>query len=616
MNAETVALIVRPFQEILDDTLTAIVGGVVNEPIFYDLKEDLYLLAEPATDVRGITGMVSERAADGTLQPQQHTFQKSIDYVFRSNDNAVFWLPEGQRPDDETVFYVDYFRRDSRSPLSDINIGSVTRTLSEAIGREIATVYQQINEAYLSGFVDTAKGQSLNRVVAILGVKRKTKESAIGLVTFFRDPAAGDGNITIPENTLLSTDKGEATFFTAELRTLQRGQVRIDVPIRATPASGGSAGIVKAGDITKVAQPIAGINRVTNFEPTILGNEDETDPQLRARAKAVLRGLGKGTLAALANAIFENRAKLVEVYDPDSPPLKRTAPGTVRLLVESEPERFLSLRAAVEQTRAAGVHAMLLARYVFFKPRIRARIKPGVPPAGKVKITEQIIEAMQKYVDGLSAGNPARGDELLKAITSVQEVSNKAGEVKIVDVITSRADVGGPEPEKVVKTLLDAVNAAEANLIKAGSEIRDAALKTALDNVLKNSAQPATTGQANTGAAASPESEKVVKALLDAVNTAEANVTATNSAARDAALTISLDNVLNDTLSPVPTSQRIPDRSLVEGLVKGKTGESTGQRATDAEIEAGLFQVKAVVNGENWWVTLDVEPADIRLEEA
>lgn len=554
MNAETVALIVRPFQEIVDDILTAIVGGVVNEPIIYDVKEDLYVLAEPATGVRGVTGTLSGRAADGSLRPRQHTFQKTIDFDFRAADNALLWLPEGSRPDDETVFHVDYTRRDARSPLSDINIGSVTRTLSEAIGREIATVYQQINEAYLAGFVDTARGLSLDRVVAILGVKRKTRESATGLVTFFRDPAAGDGNITIPENTLLGTDKGEAGFVTAELRTLQRGQARIDVPARATPASGGEAGVVKAGAITKIAQPIAGISRVTNFEPTVLGEEDESDEQLRARAKAVLRGLGKATLAALAGAIFENRAKLAEVYDPNGPPLKRSAPGSVSLLVESEPERFISLRAAVEQTRAAGVRATLLARYVYFKPRIRARIQKGLTAAGKVKLAGQIIDAVQKYVDGLSAGEPARGRELLKAIAGVKEVGKGDGDVRIVDVITWRTDVGAPG--------------------------------------------------ANT----------LTKALLDAVNTAQSDLTLTDPAAREAALSLALENVLSLSMPPVPTGRRIPDRGLVEGVGEGEAGVATGQRATDAQIEAGLFQIKAVVDGDNWWVVLDVEPADIRLE--
>src|SRR5262249_61609242 len=105
----------------------------------------------------------------------------------------------------ETTFYVDYALPpgDSPSPLTDINVGSVTRTLSEAIGREIATVYEQINRAYLAGYIDTAEGTSLDLVVSILGVTRKPKELAVGLATFFR--AAGvDGSITIPAGTVVT----------------------------------------------------------------------------------------------------------------------------------------------------------------------------------------------------------------------------------------------------------------------------------------------------------------------------------------------------------------------------------------------------------------------------
>jgi hypothetical protein len=542
VNPETLNLIERPYQEIVDDILTAIVGGVVNEPIYFDIKEDLYPLSQPASDVRGITGTLLLADAQGEPQLIHHTFQKAVDFIFSEGDNAVVWQDSGTKPQDETIFYVDYFRRDSRSPLSDINVGSVTRTLSEAIGREIATVYQQINLAYLSGFVDTATGQSLDLVVSILGVTRKTKEFAQGLVTFFRDPSAGDGNITIPENTLLSTEKGEATFVTVELRTLQRGQARIDVPVRATFASKGEAGIVKAGAITTLAQPITGISRVTNFEATFLGAENETDEQLRARAKAKLRAIGKATIAALANVIFEGRAKLAEVFDPNSPPAKRTTPGTVALLIESEPERFLSLQAAVNETRAAGVQVTLVARYVFFKPRIIAKIAPGLTSAGKEKLIGQMIEAMQKYVDTLSSGDPATGEELLKAIKTVKEVKD----VKIVDVLTSQSDIGQPGPEALVKLLVDTINRGRANEI------------------------------------------------------------ATDSAARDTALSLALTNVLEG-ISLTPTGERIPNRDLVKG--------PSGQRATDAEMEEGKFQVVAVVGGEKWWVVLDVEPGDIVLSE-
>lgn len=546
MNADTVNLIERPYLEIVDDILTAIVGGVVNEPIFFDVKDDLYPLAEPARDVRGVTGTLTVNGSNGAPQPIHQSFQKTVDFVFSESDNAVIWQPGGKRPDDETLFYVDYFRRESRSPLSDINVGSVTRTLSEATGREIATVYQQINQAYLSGFVDTATGKSLDLVVSILGVRRITKDFATGLVTFFRDPAAGDGNITIAQDTVLSTEKEEASFVTIEPRTLQRGQARIDAPVRAGDKSKGEAGLVKAGAITRLAQPITGIARVTNFEDMVLAAEDETDEQLRARAKLVLRGIGKATLAALIKAITEGRGKLVEAFDPNSEPNKRTPLGMVTLLIEAEPERFPSLQAAVEETRAAGVLATLVARYVFFKPRIKAKLtNTSIPPAGRDKVKSQIIEAMQKYVDGLGQGDPAKGEELLKAIRSVKEISAKPEETKIVDVIVTQSDIVKPGPERLTEALLNAVN-----------------------TVLSD---PATT----------PDN-------------------------RQTGLRTTLETVLTETGSSTPTDRRKPNRGLLQG--------ASGQPATDAEIEAGTFQIIAIVEGDEWWVVLDIEPDDISLE--
>jgi len=474
MNSETHTLIERPYQEIVDDILTAIVGGVVNEPIFYDVKEDQYALSQPARDVRSITG---------THDSQHHTFQKTVDFLFSGTDNAVVWQDGGHHPDDETIFYVDYFRPNGGSPLTDINVGSVTRTLSEAIGREIATVYQQINQAYLSGFLDTAEGKSLDFVVSIFGLKRKTKDFAIGSVTFFRDPAAGDGNIAIPEGTPLRTEKGKAAFVTTQLRVLQRGQVRIDVPIRAGDASKGPDGVCKAGEITTLAQAITGIARVTNLEPTILGADDESDDDLRTRARVALRGLSKGTLFSLHQVIRERRATVAETWDPNGPPAKQSSPGSVVLLVESEPERFPDLRTDVEQTRAAGVLATLVARYVFFKPRLKVKLKPGLTADGTNKVLDEIIAKLQEYVDGLSAGDPAKGQELLAAIKKVKEVSDP----KIVDVMAWQSDLAQAGPEVLIDQLLTAIRTAPTT--------DEAALRAALLSTLTESTPTAPTGR-------------------------------------------------------------------------------------------------------------------------
>ena len=534
MNGDTLNLIERPYQEVVDDVLTAMVGGVVNEPIRYDLKADLYPLAEPAAGVRGVTGTAAER---------HHTFLAGVDFELSEGDNALVWTEDGTRPDDETTFFVDYIRREGRSPISDINVGSVARTLGEAIGREIATLYQQVNLAYLSGFIDTAEGRSLDFVVSILGVVRKTSEHAVGLVTFYRDPEVA-GNVTIAQGTRLATEKGEVLFETSQLRTLQRGQARIDVPVRAAPEFGGEAGLVGTGEITEMVQPVAGIARVTNLEPTARAAEDESDEELRARARAALRALGKATLAALDHVIREGRGTPLEFWDPNGPPAQRTDAGTVAVLLEAEPERFPGLRAAVEETRAAGVLATVTARYVFFKPRLTATLAGAITGTGKEKVQDEVIAALQAYVDGLTAGQPAVGAELLEAIErNVPDVSDPV----IKDVRVWRADIGRPGPEALVETLARAL------------------------------------------AGVAPMDEVGLRAVLTAV--------------------------LTEPPSTAPAGARIPDRSLLQAAADPAEPGAAGPPASDEQIESGEFQVSAQVEGKPWFVALDMERADVVIEE-
>lgn len=498
MDGDTTRLVNRPYGELVDDLLTSVVGGVVNEKIRFDVKVLSYPLAEPASAVRGITG---------TASGQWRTFLLDIDFVFSDVTNTVTWLEQGTVPDDDSTFLVDYFRVDSRSPLTDINVGSVTRTLSEAIGREIATVYEQINLAYLSAFIDTATGRSLDYVVSILDVTRKTAEFAEGLVTFFRAPGV-DGNITIPAGTRLTSATGDVVFTTSQLRTLQRGQQRIDVPVRADAAFAGDVGLVAAGAISLMSQPVAGIDRVSNLDPTIRAAADETDEELRARAKAVLRSLGKATIAALDRVIREGRGTPVEFFDPNSPPEKRSDVGTVTVVVDAEPERIPSLLGAVHETRAAGVLVTLLARYVFITPRVVATVTPGISAAGQQQIREDVVAAVQTYVDSLTQGVAADGASLLVAVRAVEDVTDAT----IVDVVVARADLTAG----------------------VGTDVQ------------------------------------------------------------------------------APTEARVPDRGLLQSTAEGRGG----QPATDEEIEAGTFAVSATVDGEAWWVALDMTVDDVRIEEA
>ncbi len=167
--------------------------------------------------------------------------------------------------------------------------------------------------------------------------------------------------------------------------------------------------------ITQLLQPVAGIERVTNLDPTQKAAEDESDEALRKRAKAKLRGLNLCTLAAIEQAAREARADDVEIRDPQYPtdqPDKWTPAGVVQVLIKGDPARFEAVRGAIDGVRAAGVLVQVIARLVYFKLRLQVQIDPGITPIGQNQIKLDIIAAVTNYVNTLSSGDAISGAEL------------------------------------------------------------------------------------------------------------------------------------------------------------------------------------------------------------
>lgn len=165
----------KSYEEIRDAILAQITRGIVNERHIYDLDRTKYKLAN--TPVKSIVKV------EGLVNGARHIFREGVDYRLASD--MLEWLPNGDKPDDKTPFYVNYIFG-APSGITDINPGSVTRTIVEAISREIEFLYEQLNKVYLAGFIDTASGSALDLVVSLLGISRKPPEHATGKVTFGR----------------------------------------------------------------------------------------------------------------------------------------------------------------------------------------------------------------------------------------------------------------------------------------------------------------------------------------------------------------------------------------------------------------------------------------------
>lgn len=175
------AFVKKSYSEITESILSQITKGIVNEKHEYAINRTKYRL--------GNHGVLEIVRLDGTAKGAPFLFRKDTDY--RMSADMVEWLRDGEKPDDRTPFFVNY-RLDAPGLITDINPGSVVRTIVESFALEIDYLYEQMNQVYNSGFIDTANGKSLDLVVSLLGILRKTAGFATGEITFGRNSEPGE----------------------------------------------------------------------------------------------------------------------------------------------------------------------------------------------------------------------------------------------------------------------------------------------------------------------------------------------------------------------------------------------------------------------------------------
>lgn len=447
----------RGFQDLVDDILTELTGGVVNEPILFRSPSSgapaFPLEQTPAARIASVTGTVG-----GAFRRFGDT-----DFELVPDRTAIRWL-QGTRPDEESTFFVDYYPDGASSPITDRNVGSVARTLVEAIGRELATLYEQMDLVYRSGFIDTAEGTSLDFVVSLLGLKRIRAGREVGEVVFARGtPAPGD--ITVPLGTIVATpplgDKGTVfEFEVTATRTMRQGQVEISAPIRFRPTPAQQAsfipGQVPAGAISLVPKPIVGIERVTNPEATTRGAEDESDDQLRQRARKSLAEAGKSTADALRAAVL-NHGPGVNVVVQDMP---RGVPGEVGLVIDGadDPQLREAIFQSVLETKAAGVTIQSN-----FSEKVRVTVKLRLETRDDVQLSgddarrleETVRAAIVNSINSLRAGE----DVSRNALVALSLADPRLRSVAIEGLTTRREGLA----EDTVTRLRDA-NGAVTNL--------------------------------------------------------------------------------------------------------------------------------------------------------
>ncbi len=337
----------RTFPEVLDYLLTSITGGVAAEahpfppPGVSRPPFSHSLLQPPVGDVISVYG-----SRDG----QPHLFRADADYKLAPDRQTLQWQKAAQLPDEGTLVLVNYYPQSAQPVVTDIQTGSVVRTLAETVALEMARLYAQLQAVYDAGFIDSATGQSLDRVVALLGIERVRGGRAAGAVEFTRSTGAR-GAISIPAGTRIITPDGNVEYETTGPVTMSTGQSAVRVVARDLEINDP----LPADSLTVLPVPIAGVAGVTNPAPTSIATQDETDAELRARAKTFLYGSERATLGAISQAIVRQGLTADVHEDPNTPGLVTITPHAEAV----PPELKERLLAAIKDSRPAGVRVVL-----------------------------------------------------------------------------------------------------------------------------------------------------------------------------------------------------------------------------------------------------------------
>lgn len=367
----------EPYAQFVDDLLLSLTGGVSRARFSFSSESTRY----PLTPLAPI--IPSSLTLFGLAGGEYARFQPGRDFVLTA-DSVVEWRATGDGspapgavwPDEATTFFANYDSAGgvTAAPLlTDRNPGSVTRLLAESFAREFAVLSKQLESVYDAAFLETSSGRDLDQLVRLVGIERRTRSFATGSVIFSCNaPATGD--IPINAGTRLSTAQPPLVVFeTSEDRTLRRGDLTVDVPVRAIES--GPTGVVPTRAISVVHRPIIGIASASNAQGTTLAGEDESDDALRTRASRALENAGQATRGALLGALASLpgvKEKFVRLEEDHL-----TRPGVVIANVAAELTSADAARAVLllDESRPAGVRVL---HNIDAPPALVAAVPPNV----------------------------------------------------------------------------------------------------------------------------------------------------------------------------------------------------------------------------------------------
>lgn len=300
------------------------------------------------------------------------------------------------------VLFGDNIETDEKTPLGKfIRLGV----------QDLAEAYEELENVYNSIFPNTARANSLNRVAATAGIFRNPATAAEQQVEF-----TGTPGYTIPAGFLVSGNGVE--FHTEDSASLDdSGKASVTVYASET----GKAGNVPVGAITEIVNPDADVESVQHVALILAGQEEETDPELRARYHAALLGSGSTTADAIRAAVLRVtgvRSCIVIENASEAADASGRPPGCFECIVFAPDSLDDAIAAAIFRAKPVGIRA-------YGATEVSIKDDSGYPQS--ICFTHVSNLVIYAKVSVLTDDNfPADGEAQLKAAlsTAVGELGN------------------------------------------------------------------------------------------------------------------------------------------------------------------------------------------------
>jgi uncharacterized phage protein gp47/JayE len=195
----------------------------------------------------------------------------------------------------------------TNTPLSDVSNSSALMSILAAAARSDSKIAFEALKVLQLFSIDTCTGDDLERRAAEIfpastggAIERLAASKATGTIIFTRTQTGVA--IEVASGTQVQTADGQV-FATTELGTIAATD-EASVPVKILALEPGSTGNVQPGSITQFANKPQGVNSVRNDDPTLFGEDRESDDSFRERIRLWIQSLDHCTVGAVEAAVL------------------------------------------------------------------------------------------------------------------------------------------------------------------------------------------------------------------------------------------------------------------------------------------------------------------------